>query len=516
MDKQDLLEKVGQMFVVGFPGKHVIEGVKRLIHDYRVGNIILFGQNVGTPNELLELTSKLQEEAKVAGHTHPLLISVDQENGVVRRIKDQVTLFPGAMSLGAADSIDLAKEVGLATGRELRSLGINWNLAPVLDVNNNPNNPVINVRSFGEDPRKVGELGIAWMKGIQEAGVAATLKHFPGHGDTDTDSHLDLPSVNHSLERLFDVELVPFIQGIKNGADAIMTAHIYFSTIEPEYGRPATLSKNVLTGLLRNQLGFDGVITTDSLEMNAISKTVGVVNGALQAATAGADLLMITRTYDFQVEAVQRIVNACQTGEIDVEQILASNNRVMKLKEKYSGVGIGSNYNREQHEGLAKRAYKESISVLKDETLPIPLEKRKHLALFVSKEPMLQVVEKEESNLLEIKKKYKDQIDFMEMSSNDHLETQWAEIKKTLNNYEQIILFTKSLKLDDPLTKMLQELVLSSKTTVISLKNPYDFKLLNKADNFICAFDDTPTAIQAALDVLFGDETPTGKVPVTI
>jgi beta-N-acetylhexosaminidase len=518
LDKQDLLEKVGQMFVVGFPGQNVVEGLKKLIHDYRVGNIILFGRNIGTPNQVLELTSKLQEEAKAAGHTHPLLISVDQENGVVRRIKDQVTLFPGAMSLGAAGDTELAKEVGLATGKELRNLGINWNLAPVLDVNNNPDNPVINVRSFGEDPHKVGDLGVSWMKGVQEAGVATTLKHFPGHGDTDVDSHLDLPSINHSLERLFEVELVPFIQGIKSGADVIMTAHIYFSTLEQEYGRPATLSKNVLNGLLRNQLGFNGVITTDCLEMNAISKTVGVANGALQAAIAGADLLMVSHTFDYQVEAVNKLLDAGLNGGININRIIESSDRILALKEKYSGSNITTSFDPEEHHALAKRAYRESISVIKEKTLPLEnRESGKTFALFTSQKPLLQVAERGEKLALpDILNGYERPIDYLELKSDVDPKTQLADIKSQLKGDEQLLIFTLTLKPGDPVTEIVQELVKDYHATVISLRNPYDYKLLSEADNFICAYDDTPYAIQAALDVVFGKQKATGKVPVTL
>lgn len=516
MDKQEWLEKIGQLFVVGFNGKTVSDQVKKLIHDYRVGNIILFGRNIGTAEEVLELTTGLQEEAKSAGLSHPLLICVDQENGVVRRIKDQATLFPGAMSLGAAGNVDLAREIGLATGKELKNLGINWNLAPVLDVNNNPKNPVINVRSFGEDPQKVGDLGVSWMKGVQEAGVVTTLKHFPGHGDTDVDSHLDLPSINHSLGRLFDVELVPFIQGIENGADVIMTAHIYFSTLEPDYGRPATLSKNVLTGLLRNQLGFNGVITTDCLEMNAIAKTVGVANGALQAAIAGADMLMVSHTYEYQVEAVTKLLDAVLNGGIDESRIIDSTHRILDLKRKYLTGGGKSHFDSAEHKALAKRAYQESISVIKEQDFP--LEKSgKYLAIYTEQKPLFQAAERGETLAIpDILKSYEARIDYLEIKSGVDPKTQLSEVKSKLNEYEQLIIFTLSLQPGEPVTLIFQALVQSVKTTVISLRNPYDFQLLSEAANFICAYDDTPDAIKAGLDVLFGKQKATGKAPITI
>lgn len=517
MDKQERLSKLGQMFVVGFPGKSVDDGIKKLIYDYRIGNIILFGRNIGSPAEVSELTSKLQEEAKLAGHTQPLLICTDQENGIVRRLKEPATLFPGAMSLGATGNIKLIEKIGLATGLELRDVGINWNLAPVFDVNNNPNNPVINVRSFGEEPDKVGNFGTSWMKGMQEAGVAATLKHFPGHGDTDVDSHLNLPSINHSLEHLFEVELVPFIEGIKNGADVIMTAHIYFSILEHEFGCPATLSKNVLTGLLRNKLGFKGVITTDCLEMNAISKTVGVANGALQAAIAGADMLMVSHTYHYQVEAVNRLLTASFNGEISEEQINQSSNRIVKLKEKYSTVE-NKQIDQNQHKTLAEKAYRESISVLKNNSIPLNNENtEKYLALYTPQKPPFQAAERGESVLIPgILKEYGEKIDFLEIKNNVNYQEQLIDIKNEMNNYDQIIIFTLTLSSNDPLINVLQELGRDFNTTVISLRSPYDFNLLKDVNNFICAFEDTPMAVRAAIDVLLGKQTPTGKVPITI
>ncbi len=254
MSKKELERKIGQLFVVGFDGTTVNPKIKKLIHDYHVGSIILFSRNIGEPEEVLQLTSDLQKEAKKAGYEKPLLICLDQENGVVSRIHKGLTTFPGSMALGATDNPQYAYKIGLATGKELKALGINWNLAPVLDVNNNPDNPVIGVRSFSENAEKVAAFGEAMMKGLQDAGVMTSLKHFPGHGDTNVDSHLDLPVISHEMERLENIELVPFKACIEAGADSVMAAHVYFPAIEPEEDIPATLSKRVYVDLLRKSL----------------------------------------------------------------------------------------------------------------------------------------------------------------------------------------------------------------------------------------------------------------------
>ncbi|HLR92520.1 MAG TPA: glycoside hydrolase family 3 protein, partial [Atopostipes sp.] len=230
----NIKQKIGQLFVVGFPGKELTVELKQMIHEYHIGGVILFAHNIGSPDEVLNLTTSLQKEAKQAGYKYPMLIAIDEENGTVKRLGEGAGEYPGAMALSATNHSEYAYEVGKATGDDLYQLGINWNFAPVLDVNNNPSNPVIGVRSFGETPEMVSEFGIEFMRGLQNAGVATAVKHFPGHGDTNTDSHYALPKINHDIERLHKVELVPFKKAIEKGADSIMTAHIVFPALEPE------------------------------------------------------------------------------------------------------------------------------------------------------------------------------------------------------------------------------------------------------------------------------------------
>src|ERR1700730_4997818 len=225
-DGMTLEERIGQTLMVGFPGTMASREVIELIQLYHVGNIILFSRNVHDVKQVRSLTQRLQQVAREAGHAYPLLIAIDQENGIVQRLGEVATLFPGNMALGAIGSERIASEVALATGRELKALGINMNLAPVVDVNNNVANPVIGVRSFGEDAHLVARLGSAMVKGYHDAGVIACLKHFPGHGDTAVDSHLALPTIPHTLERLDAIELVPFRSGIEAGAESVMIAHI--------------------------------------------------------------------------------------------------------------------------------------------------------------------------------------------------------------------------------------------------------------------------------------------------
>src|SRR5438270_1735241 len=224
-------EQIGQLLMVGFLGTTPSEEVIDMIQRYHVGGIILFSRNIQNPLQVFELTQSLQTIAREAGHRQPLLIAIDQENGNVRRLGQDATIFPGNMALGATGSEQLTYDIALATGQELKALGINMNLAPVVDINNNPANPVIGVRSFGEDPSEVARLAAASVRGHRAAGIIATLKHFPGHGDTAVDSHYALPTISSTLQRLEEVELVPFRSGIEAGAPSVMIAHIHFPSL---------------------------------------------------------------------------------------------------------------------------------------------------------------------------------------------------------------------------------------------------------------------------------------------
>ncbi len=308
--------------------------IEHLVKDYHLGGVILFRENVVTTEQTTRLVNDYQEAAEKFG----LLMTIDQEGGIVTRLQSG-TDMPGNMALGATRSTDISYNVGKAIGEELSALGINTNFAPVLDVNNNPDNPVIGVRSFGEDPDLVADMGIAYTKGLQSTGVAATAKHFPGHGDTDVDSHLGLPEVPHDKERLKEVELYPFQQAMDAGIDMIMTAHVTFPKIDDtkviskktgeEIALPATLSHKVLTELMREEMGFDGVITTDALNMNAITDHFGSVDAVIRAVKAGSDIVLMPVGLE---EVRNGLLTAIEEGEITEERIEASVERILTLK----------------------------------------------------------------------------------------------------------------------------------------------------------------------------------------
>ncbi|MCX7678420.1 MAG: beta-N-acetylhexosaminidase [Spirochaetes bacterium] len=332
--KQMTLEqKIGMLLMIGVPTNTMTREVRNLIAKYQPGGIILFRYNISDRAKTAKFIEDMQEESmKVSGF--PLFISLDQESGRVIRVVDGATQFPGAMAMGICDDEDLVKTSARILGLQLRQLGINMNLAPVLDVNNNPKNPVINTRAFGSSPVVVSRMGVAYVIGLQGALCIAVGKHFPGHGDTSEDSHFTLPIIPYPLARLMEVELVPFIRAIERGIDGIMTAHIAYPEVLKD-AIPATLSPYFLTELLRKNFGFEGIIMTDDMEMHAISKNYDIGEAAVKAIQAGADIILIS-SYGSALKKIQSALRAAvKRGDISQERLDASVNRIIELKLRY-------------------------------------------------------------------------------------------------------------------------------------------------------------------------------------
>jgi beta-N-acetylhexosaminidase len=534
MKELSLREKIGQLMVFGFKANTVTEAseeIKELIRDYHVGGIIFFGRNIGKPEEVLSLTTDLQQEAKDTGQKHPLLICIDQENGVVRRLGEGSTVLPGAMLLGATHDPKHAYTVGLATGKELKAQGINWNLAPTVDVNNNPLNPVIGVRSYGENPELVSEFGKAAMKGMQDAGVVTTLKHFPGHGDTDLDSHLELPTITKDMQHLEAVELVPFKECIAEGADTIMSAHVYFPAIEDRDGVPATLSKKVLTGLLRDKLGFQGVITTDCMEMKAIADTIGTARGAVEAIKAGADIVMISHLHNLQKDAIEAVVQAVQNGEIEEEMINAAYQRVQRLKEKYlSWDDIPLNQERielpavigcKEHQQQAEEAFREGITIVKNvgNTLPLSADQDHRVLVIYPNNSYLTMVEDERysSNALGYVIQEVHPTAETEILSSPLSEEEIAQVVKRAELFDTVIVGTLSASQSNKQLDLIEKLMGTGKSVVvIAMRSPYDLAYIPGVPAYIATYEFTTPALRMAAKALYGQETVKGKLPVTI
>lgn len=328
---QELRKKIGQLFMVGFHGQEVDEHITRMILQQHVGGVILFRRNIDSPQQVSALCHRLQEINAQVSDT-PLLIALDQEGGMVMRIEQGMTPMPSAMAFQAAGSESDCEQLHRISADEIRQIGVNMFLAPVLDVNNNPLNPVIGVRAFGETVAQVAQYGLAAMRGIRAMGMIATAKHFPGHGDTSTDTHYASAVVAHDKARLDAVELAPFKAAIAQGLDAIMTAHVMFPAIEPDVNLPATMSKAVLTDLLRTEMGFQGVVITDCLEMAAIADGIGFAKGSVASLQAGADIILISHVEAHQLQGIEAAFEAAQSGEIAAERIEQALQRVAQLK----------------------------------------------------------------------------------------------------------------------------------------------------------------------------------------
>ena len=322
----------GHHLMVGFYGTEVSDELRAFVRRYKVGNFILFRRNITDKEQLLRLCAQL-DALSVEETGLPAIIATDQEGGAVSRLPQDCASVPTAMAVAATGDPAYALEAGRITGRELMALGVNFDLAPSVDVNCNPRNPVINVRSYGDTPQQVSAFGCAMIRGLQESGAMACAKHFLGHGDTDVDSHVGLPCVEKTMQELEACELAPFRAAIDAGVKAIMTTHILFPKIDAS-GVPATMSRAILTDLLRREMGFDGIIVTDCMMMDAIARHYGTVEGSVAAAKAGADMICICHDLALAGRACEAIEQAAQLGQIDMNQLAASAVRIEAQKRR--------------------------------------------------------------------------------------------------------------------------------------------------------------------------------------
>lgn len=531
IDGMTIKEKIGQLLMPDFrnwDGENVtamLPEIEQLVKEYHLGGVILFRENVVTTEQTAKLVAAYQEASEKYG----LLMTIDQEGGIVTRLQSG-TDMPGNMALGATRSTELSNDVGQAIGEELKALGINMNLAPVLDVNNNPDNPVIGVRSFGESPDLVAELGIAYTKGLQSTGVAATAKHFPGHGDTAVDSHLGLPEVPYDKERLLEVELYPFQKAMEAGIDAIMTAHVTFPKIDDtkviskkdgtEISLPATLSHKVLTGLMREEMGFDGLIITDALNMGAIQDHFGAVDAAIRAVKAGSDIVLMPVGLK---DVADGLLEAVETGEITEERIEASVERILALKAKRGILKeenptpisevvanakevVGS----EAHKQVEKEAAEQSITLVKnDDVLPLALRDDQKIVV---------VGTSYETSLHAAVSKFHANTEIIRASgplSEEQLSTVQQADTVIIGTYTYNV---SGRSVDSAQMQMVNQVIENTEAPVIGvgIRNPYDIMAYPTIDTYIAQYGFREASFDATAATIFGENVPTGLLPVTI
>lgn len=371
-------EKAARLIMIDIPGTEMSDAVKQHLSENAWNGVILFAKNVADKAQTERFINAIHDNAALSP-----FIAVDQEGGLVDRLRfPDMSLAPGLMALGAANNVEHTYEAHRIMGQELKQLGIHLDFAPCLDVNNNPLNPIIGVRSFGADPQLVARHGEAAIRGLRDGGVAPTAKHFPGHGNTAFDSHQALATISSSREAMEATELVPFRAAVAAQVEAIMTAHITFPALDPS-NLPATLSKPLLTGLLREELGYQGVIVTDSLAMKAVADHWGFAEATVLSVEAGADLILALGSFERHLEALNGLVAAVESGRISEARLDESLARLQALYDRYHGRPESDPVFAPAHRAAMQSITDQTVTILRDELSLIPFDSAKQPNLLI-------------------------------------------------------------------------------------------------------------------------------------
>ncbi len=516
-------EKVGQRLMLAFDGRdRVSDDFIQALHTHKFAGITLFRSlNIDNPEQLCRFNALVQEAARAAG-LPPLLIAADQEGGQLMAIGNGTTLLPGNMALGATGDPDLARCAGEVLGTELHALGVNVNYAPVCDVNINPQNPVVGIRSFGADPLRVGELAAGMIDGIQSRGVAATAKHFPGHGDTDSDSHYGLPSVSHTSARLRQVELPPFQAAIKADAKLIMSAHIALTAIDGANAPPATLSPAVLTGLLRDELGYHGVIITDAMDMHAIAQGDALGENVVRAARAGADLLLMMLDPADQRCAFDGLMQAAGNGKLG--GLDASLERIAALKRWIAEQPAAPDLDVlgcAEHQAVADEIARRSITLVRNEAglLPLQLKPDARIAAVVPRPADLTPADTSSyvtPTLAAALRNYHFAVDEIIVPGAPS-DADIAALVERLRGYDLIVLGTLNAFAQPGQAWLAGEVLkLGVPTIVAALRLPYDITAFPEAQTYVCTYSILEPSMRALAAALFGERPFEGHLPVSI
>ncbi len=525
LGKMTLEEKIGQMIACRYSGNFVnrdsdyLESLESLIVKQKIGGLILYR---GEVYETAYLTNTVQKLAKI-----PLLIASDFERGAGNQISG-ATLFPPLMALGATWSEEQSYLMGRITALEARALGIHMTYAPVVDVNINPENPIINVRSLGEDPEQVSRLAIGFIKGCQDNGLIATAKHFPGHGDTDQDSHSVLPTVGGDRSRLERVELYPFRQAIEAGVQAIMIAHLQLPALDPTPDLPATLSPLIITELLRNELGFKGIIVTDAMDMGGVTSLYSPEEAALKAVQAGVDIVLLPPLPD---EVIEYLIQATGSGQISETRINASVKRILEAKAR-----LGLHKNRlvnvdildekvatKEHLQNADRVFENSLTLVKNEGQVLPLlgADQKIAVFSLSSDPGAYFAGR--TFIQEIGKRCPELTTFYADRFTGGEFIQEAVEKASEADVIVFALFSfrrawkGSVDLDLRHIQLVQEAIANcTPVVVVSFGSPYFLKHFSDVDSYLCAYRWDSPAQKAAAKALFGEIDIKGRLPVSL
>ena len=532
--RMTLEEKVGQLFVTYAYGQTAdttdpadvahneqdlgVANGKELIQKYHVGGVIYFAwsNNVADPEQIAGLSNGLQRVATSQRSGIPLLIATDQEHGVVTRVGPPATQLPGNMALGAGRSVPNAYDAARISGKELRAVGINQNFAPVADVNVNAQNPVIGVRSFGSDPSLVSDLVAASVDGYQGANVAATAKHFPGHGDTATDSHYGVPIINHTRAEWERIDAPPFRAAISRGIDTIMTAHIVVPALDPS-GVPATLSKPIITDILRGEMGYDGVVITDALTMQGVRDGFGDDRIPVLALKAGVDQLLMPAPGKLDI-AYNAVLGAVRSGELTEDRIDKSVHRVLQLKMtrglfKQKNVivdvsKVSSLVGTAAHQQRAQEITDATVTLVKDDADTLPLTKGAQKVLVTGASVTSGLAER--------------------ISSRGPAATAYntgtapndatiAAAVAQAQASDQVVVATNRAWTSAGQQKLVKQLLATgTPVVVVAVRDPYDIAYFTDAPTYLATYSTTAISVESLARVLFGEVQPAGLLPVAI
>ena len=506
--------------MVGFEGTEAPDYLLRWLADGRVGSVILFGRNVENPAQLASLTSTLRQAAQ-----RPLMIAIDQEGGTVARLRESqgFSESPGAMTLGAADSEELAEEVADMLATELRALGINWNLAPVVDIAHDIKNPTIGTRSPGADKALVSRIATAQVRGYQKAGVAASVKHFPGHGNTPVDTHVELAVVEGELDFLWEHDLVPFRAAVEAGTASVMVSHVKFEALDADH--PATLSPAITTGLLRDDVGFGGVACTDCMEMKAIVDNYGAGESAVLAALAGADVIIFSHTFNpdsgLSDDVFDALIKAVESGRLPTSRIDEANARVFDLNARFavSGVVQPDLVWSSDHLEISQRAARAGTALLGDSgVLPLPDATEKiALVEFAPHTDSLALDAVGSGPLAGVFGTKLPLVETVVLSATQPATDQLERARQLAAEARVLVVATRNAHLSAEQQRSAGELLAAANQSVLlCLRNPYDAEVLPDADAVLCTFGDSAPSLRAAVEALMGKFRPTGTVPVPV